>query len=187
VIPKECRRLIEVDFPIAEVSRHSAREKSIRHGRPSTLHPWWARRPVAARPAASIGWSLFAPGEPPFLEEVKRAGGRQVYEVDKLNLDYDLTSIAPRSGKRSLIGVKGLRDATGRMLLTPNEQWVANGRWDCCWLYVVAHRRDEPRLHEVTRVHRHWLKMEPDVGAYAGKRERCSYEGKGCLDVLEDK
>ena len=38
VIPKDCKRLAEVDFPIAEVSRHAAREKSIRHGHPSTLH-----------------------------------------------------------------------------------------------------------------------------------------------------
>jgi len=48
MIPKDCKRLAEVDFPIAEVSRHAAREKSIRHGHPSTLHLWWARRPLAA-------------------------------------------------------------------------------------------------------------------------------------------
>ncbi len=48
MIPKACKRLAEVDFPIAVVSRHSAREKSIRHGHPSTLHLWWARRPLAA-------------------------------------------------------------------------------------------------------------------------------------------
>ena len=48
MIPKECKRLAEVDFPIAEVSKHAAREKSIRHGHPSTLHLWWARRPLAA-------------------------------------------------------------------------------------------------------------------------------------------
>jgi putative DNA methylase len=47
-IPKECKRLAEVDFPIAVVSARSAREKSIRHGHPSTLHLWWARRPLAA-------------------------------------------------------------------------------------------------------------------------------------------
>lgn len=35
MIPKDCKRLAEVDFPIAEVSRHAAREKSIRHGHPS--------------------------------------------------------------------------------------------------------------------------------------------------------
>src|SRR5690242_1686880 len=48
MIPKQCKRLAEVDFPIAVVSAHSAREKSIRHGHPSTLHLWWARRPLAA-------------------------------------------------------------------------------------------------------------------------------------------
>ncbi len=48
MIPKECKRLAEVDFPIATVSKHSAREKSIRHGHPSTLHLWWARRPLGA-------------------------------------------------------------------------------------------------------------------------------------------
>jgi adenine-specific DNA methylase len=48
VIPRGCKRLAEVDFPIAVVSKHAAREKSIRHGHPSTLHLWWARRPLAA-------------------------------------------------------------------------------------------------------------------------------------------
>jgi len=38
LIPKECKRLAEVDFPIAVVSKHSAQEKSTRHGHPSTLH-----------------------------------------------------------------------------------------------------------------------------------------------------
>jgi len=40
--------LAEVDFPIAAVSRHAVREKSIRYGHPSTLHLWWARRPLAS-------------------------------------------------------------------------------------------------------------------------------------------
>src|SRR5579884_2057577 len=48
MIPRECKRLAEVDFPIAEVSKHAAREKSIRHGHPFTLHLWWARRPLAS-------------------------------------------------------------------------------------------------------------------------------------------
>ncbi len=42
------QRLIEVDFPIREVSEQSVREKNIRHGHISTLHIWWARRPLAA-------------------------------------------------------------------------------------------------------------------------------------------
>ncbi len=48
MIPRDCKRLAEVDFPIAVVSKHAAREKSIRHGHPSTLHLWWARRPLAS-------------------------------------------------------------------------------------------------------------------------------------------
>jgi len=46
------RRFIEVDFPIRVVSEHSAREKNIRHGHISTLHIWWARRPLAASRAS---------------------------------------------------------------------------------------------------------------------------------------
>ena len=42
------KRLIEVDLPIKEISAHARREKSIRHGHISTLHIWWARRPLAA-------------------------------------------------------------------------------------------------------------------------------------------
>jgi putative DNA methylase len=42
------RKLIEVSIPLEAINRESAREKSIRHGHPSTLHLWWARRPLAA-------------------------------------------------------------------------------------------------------------------------------------------
>ena len=42
------RKLIEVAFPLAEVGREAAREKSIRLGHPSTLHLWWSRKPLAA-------------------------------------------------------------------------------------------------------------------------------------------
>src|ERR1700688_2248043 len=42
------KRLIEVDLPIKQISEHARREKNIRHGHISTLHVWWARRPLAA-------------------------------------------------------------------------------------------------------------------------------------------
>lgn len=42
------KKLIEVALPLAAINKASAREKSIRHGHPSTLHLWWARRPLAA-------------------------------------------------------------------------------------------------------------------------------------------
>jgi len=46
--PPYPKRLIEVDLPIKRISAHARREKSIRHGHISTLHIWWARRPLAA-------------------------------------------------------------------------------------------------------------------------------------------
>ena len=71
MIPKECKRLAEVDFPIAEVSRHAAREKSIRHGHPSTLHLWWARRPLASSRAVLMALLLPDPGDSHCPEEFK--------------------------------------------------------------------------------------------------------------------
>jgi len=71
MIPKECKRLAEVDFPIAVVSKHSAREKSIRHGHPSTLHLWWARRPLAACRAMLLGLLLPDPCDPHCPAEFK--------------------------------------------------------------------------------------------------------------------
>jgi adenine-specific DNA methylase len=48
MIPKDCKRLAEVDFPIAEVSRHAVAEKRLFVGHPQGLHQWWARRPLAS-------------------------------------------------------------------------------------------------------------------------------------------
>src|SRR2546421_2699107 len=42
------KKLIEVALPLEAINKASAKEKSIRHGHPSTLHLWWARRPLAA-------------------------------------------------------------------------------------------------------------------------------------------
>ena len=49
------KKLIEVALPLEKINAASAREKSIRHGHPSTLHLWWARRPLAA--ARAVIWS----------------------------------------------------------------------------------------------------------------------------------
>src|ERR1041384_1675121 len=76
MIPATCKRLIEVDFPIAKVSEHSAREKSIRHGHPSTLHLWWARRPLAACRAVLMGLLLPAPCDPECPPEFKAKARR---------------------------------------------------------------------------------------------------------------
>ena len=49
------KKLIEVALPLDAINKASAREKSIRHGHPSTLHLWWARRPLATARAVISG------------------------------------------------------------------------------------------------------------------------------------
>ena len=71
MIPKECKRLAEVEFPISEVSRQAAREKSIRKGHPSTLHLWWARRPLASSRAVLMALLMPDPCDPYCPKEFK--------------------------------------------------------------------------------------------------------------------
>ncbi|MEW6459443.1 MAG: DUF1156 domain-containing protein, partial [Bacillota bacterium] len=70
------KRLIEVDLPIRRISAHARREKSIRHGHISTLHIWWARRPLAACRAVILAALWPDPADthcpPAFREEVRR-------------------------------------------------------------------------------------------------------------------
>lgn len=71
---KSPKKLIEVALPLDAINKEAAREKSIRHGHPSTLHLWWARRPLAAARAVifsqlvndpSWQWEMEHPGEIP--------------------------------------------------------------------------------------------------------------------------
>jgi putative DNA methylase len=61
----ERRKLIEVSLPLEAINRESAREKSIRHGHPSTLHLWWARRPLAAARAVLFAQLVDDPSSHP--------------------------------------------------------------------------------------------------------------------------
>jgi adenine-specific DNA methylase len=60
----KCPRLIEVALPIREISAESVREKSLRHGHISTLHLWWARRPLAAARAVVFASLVPDPDDP---------------------------------------------------------------------------------------------------------------------------
>lgn len=57
------KKLIEVALPLDAINKESAREKSIRHGHPSTLHLWWARRPLAACRAVLFSQLVDDPSE----------------------------------------------------------------------------------------------------------------------------
>jgi putative DNA methylase len=65
------KRFIEYDMPLAEISEESAREKNIRHGHPSTLHIWWARRPLASSRATNFAALIDLPDDPVKREEIK--------------------------------------------------------------------------------------------------------------------
>src|SRR5450432_202826 len=64
---KSKKKLIEVALPLEAINIASAREKSIRHGHPSTLHLWWARRPLAAARAVIFGQMVDDPSALPDL------------------------------------------------------------------------------------------------------------------------
>ena len=62
---KRRKKLIEVSIPLKEISKESSREKSIRHGHPSTLHLWWARRPLASARAVIFCQIIDDPSDVP--------------------------------------------------------------------------------------------------------------------------
>lgn len=77
------KRLIEVDLPIRRISAHARREKSIRHGHISTLHIWWARRPLAACRAVICASLWFDPADelcPPEFREIVKMTMREFAE-----------------------------------------------------------------------------------------------------------
>ncbi len=63
MIPKECKRLAEVDFPITKVSEHAARNESSQAGNPRSLHKWWARRPLASTRAMLLALLIPDPAD----------------------------------------------------------------------------------------------------------------------------
>lgn len=84
------KKLIEVALPLEAINAASAREKSIRHGHPSTLHLWWARRPLAA--ARAVIWASLVddpsshPDQFPTEEEQQKERERLFEILEKLVL-----------------------------------------------------------------------------------------------------
>ena len=71
------KKLIEVALPLDAINKASAREKSIRHGHPSTLHLWWARKPLAAARAVIFAQMVDDPSANSGLFRTKRAQERE--------------------------------------------------------------------------------------------------------------
>ena len=89
-VPK--RKLIEVSLPLEVINTQSAREKSIRHGHPSTLHLWWARRPLAAARAVLFAQLVDDPSSHPEqfpTEEAQRVERARLHQIIERLVDWD--------------------------------------------------------------------------------------------------
>ncbi|MBQ9479846.1 MAG: DUF1156 domain-containing protein, partial [Selenomonadaceae bacterium] len=83
---RSMKKLIEVALPLDVINRESAREKSIRHGHPSTLHLWWARRPLATARAVLFASMVDDPSEHPELfptVEAQETERKRLFEIIK--------------------------------------------------------------------------------------------------------
>ena len=91
MIPRECKRLAEVDFPISTVSRHAVREKKfpVPRGLPSTMHHWWARRPLASSRAMLLALLWPDPCDPLCPSVFKETARALLPQVPNCNLGVD--------------------------------------------------------------------------------------------------
>ncbi|MCP9450542.1 MAG: DUF1156 domain-containing protein [Nitrospira sp.] len=138
MIPKDCKRLAEVDFPIAVVSKHAAREKSIRHGHPSTLHLWWARRPLAACRAMLLGLLLPDPCDPLCPKEFKTKAAKTLLDAPGWNTPKRQTQVKSDDGLR-----RALLDFIGDVAnwdVANDARWISVARE----LVKAAHPEETP-------------------------------------------
>lgn len=124
---KPPKKLIEVALPLDAINKASAREKSIRHGHPSTLHLWWARRPLAAARAVIFAQTVDDPSSHP---DIFRTGKAQEKERQRL--------------------FKIIEDLV-QWENTTNEEVLQQARdeiWQS-WRYTCAENADHPRAKEL--------------------------------------
>ncbi|MCG3168780.1 MAG: hypothetical protein CALGDGBN_00287 [Pseudomonadales bacterium] len=121
------KKLIEVALPLEAINAASAREKSIRHGHPSTLHLWWARRPLAAARAVIFAQMVDDPSAHPdlFPTEKKQEKERQrLFRIIEDLVKWENTT---------------------------NEEVLQRARdeiWQS-WRYTCAEHADHPRAKEL--------------------------------------
>lgn len=93
--PAYRKKLIEVALPLDAINGASAREKSIRHGHPSTLHLWWARRPLAAARAVLFAQLVDDPSAWPELfptEEAQEKERQRLFDIIREFVPWEATN-----------------------------------------------------------------------------------------------
>ena len=117
------RKLIEVALPLDAINKASAREKSIRHGHPSTLHLWWARRPLAAARAVIFAQMVDDPSAHPDIFKTAKAQEKERQRLFRIIEDLVLWE--------NTTNEKVLQQAR-------DEIWQS-------WRYTCAENADHPR------------------------------------------
>ena len=151
--PRARKKLIEVALPLDAINRAAAREKSIRHGHPSTLHLWWARRPLAAARAVIFGQMLDDPSA--YVDVLlsdpakKRAAQRA---LKKRGTDpSDRQALADMAAALERERLFGILEALVQWENTTNEDvlgWARTEIWQS-WRRACAEHADHPRAAEL--------------------------------------
>lgn len=122
------KRLIEVALPLKEVSEQSAREKSIRHGHISTLHIWWARRPLAACRAVVFASLIPDPDDPACPEEFRGLVNETLKSNDFRPRNGDGSTVPDTPRNRCLEFIKHLvkwENSNSPHLIEPARKLIA--------------------------------------------------------------
>ncbi|MFZ1508678.1 MAG: DUF1156 domain-containing protein, partial [Anaerolineae bacterium] len=186
------KKLIEVALPLDAINIASAREKSIRHGHPSTLHLWWARRPLAAARAVIFSQMVDDPSEHAELllsdPDKRRAANRELTKRrnawSKRKSAYDEARrqgnhAAPDPGPEPTlpecvadIERERLFEIIRQLVLwenTTNETVLQQARdeiWQS-WRYTCAENADHPRARELFDRHKLPAFHDPFAGGGA--------------------
>ena len=116
-------RLIEVALPIREISAESVRDKSLRHGHISTLHLWWARRPLAACRAVVFASLVPDPDDPRCPEDFRKAVERYLKTQVPSMLRYYRRGRNATRDEDPYLPYDGLPDTLRNRLLTFIAKW----------------------------------------------------------------
>ena len=155
------KKLIEVALPLDAINAASSREKSIRHGHPSTLHLWWARRPLATARAVIFAQMVDDPSEYTDVllsDPVKKRQARAA--LKKRQTDTKATETHPRSGNGALADMAAQLERERLFKIienlvkwenTTNETVLDHARneiWQS-WRRTCAENADHPRAAEL--------------------------------------
>jgi putative DNA methylase len=97
------RKLIEVSLPLEQINKQAAREKSIRHGHPSTLHLWWARRPLAA--ARAVLFSQLVDDPSSYADDYREEGVSQGLDSEALDRFVEKRITSERARLHNLLAL----------------------------------------------------------------------------------